>query len=681
MIRRTPILFVVSVLLIFGWLTIIEAAEVKITASDGAESDRFGCSVSISGDYVIVGAYGDDEGGYSDKGSAYIFKKPVTGWVEMTETIKLTASDGTTNDNFGCSISISGDYAIVGACGDDGSRGSAYIFFRDGENWSQQAKFTASDRAVGDAFGISVFISDNYAIVGADNWNNGSGKVYIFKKPADGWKDTTETVYLTASDGTYYENFGSSVSISGDYIIIGQKGDNNAEGSAYVFWRSGDTWTQQAKLTASDKWSNSEFGNSVSISGDFVIVGAWGNNGNKAYIFEKPENGWQNMTETAKLTASDGASGDRFGSSVSISGDYAIVGASGDDEGGYSDKGSAYIFSRSGGNWTQQVKLSASNGGENEYFGYSVSISGNYAIIGSYGDNSSAGTVYTFLYDESSWSQKCVQNATGGSSGDQFGFSVTICGNYAIVGADCDDVGDNTNQGSAYIYHSVDDLSLPVEMTSFTAESRSCGVLLEWMTESETENLGFIVQRQLRVAPEGVPDGTSYELPARMTRSGGRVSEWEEIASYTTSDVLAGHGSTSEAHEYAYTDATVVPGATYLYRLGDVDYSGKVTWHKEVEVKVEVEDGKVPVVFGLKPAYPNPFNPSVTIPYGLAENGQMSLKVYNLRGELVETLMSAYALKGAYSYNWQPQNLSAGIYIIRLQSGNQTNLQKVVFVK
>jgi hypothetical protein len=217
------------------------------------------------------------------------------------------------------------------------------------------------------------------------------------------------------------------------------------------------------------------------------------------------------------------------------------------------------------------------------------------------------------------------------------------------------------------------DSSLPVELTDFAAVAQSGGVVLSWTTESETENLGFIVQRQLRVS--------SCELPARMTRSGGRVTDWEEIASYTTSDALTGHGSTSEAHEYSYTDAAVVPGATYLYRLGDVDYSGKVTLHKEVEVKVEVEDEKVPVVFGLKPAFPNPFNPSLTIPYGLTEDGNMSLKVYNLRGELVKVLISTYALKGTYSLNWNPQNLSAGIYFIRMQSGNRTAMQKVVFVK
>jgi len=218
--------------------------------------------------------------------------------------------------------------------------------------------------------------------------------------------------------------------------------------------------------------------------------------------------------------------------------------------------------------------------------------------------------------------------------------------------------GSPNNNGSGI------DQSLPASLASFIAEQSGNNVALVWRTESETENLGFIIQRQLRV--------TSSEL---------RVAEWVEIASYTTSDALAGHGSTSEAHEYCYTDAAVVPGATYFYRLGDVDYGGKVKWHKEVEVKIEVEEPRVSVVFGLQAAYPNPFNPVLTIPYGLIEDGQMTLKVYNLRGELVEVLKSTYALKGTYSMKWSPQNLSAGIYIIRMLAGNHTSMQKVVFVK
>jgi len=207
------------------------------------------------------------------------------------------------------------------------------------------------------------------------------------------------------------------------------------------------------------------------------------------------------------------------------------------------------------------------------------------------------------------------------------------------------------------------DNSLPVELTSFIAENQSGTVLLSWVTESEAENLGFIVERK--------NVGANHDLP----------SEWSQIASYVTNKSLTGHGSTSEKHEYQYADKTVQPGVTYLYRLADVDYGGKVTWHKEVEVKVEVQDVQIPEKFGLQPVYPNPFNPALTIPYGLTEDGQITLKVYNLRGQLVETLMNTNALKGAYSYTWQPLNLSAGIYFIQLQSGNKTNLQKVVFVK
>jgi len=217
---------------------------------------------------------------------------------------------------------------------------------------------------------------------------------------------------------------------------------------------------------------------------------------------------------------------------------------------------------------------------------------------------------------------------------------------------------------SRYNFTILSDYSLPVELTGFTAEYRYGSIVLEWRTESETENLGFIIERQLRV-----PSCES------------RVAEWEEIASYTTSNALAGHGSTSEAHKYSFTDKSVQPGLTYAYRLADVDYAGKVKWHKEIEVKVEAESAPVPLIFGLQPAYPNPFNPSLTIPYGLTEDGQMTLKVYNLRGELVETLKSTYALKGTYSVTWQPENLSAGIYIIHMQAGNHTSMQKVVFVK
>ncbi len=215
------------------------------------------------------------------------------------------------------------------------------------------------------------------------------------------------------------------------------------------------------------------------------------------------------------------------------------------------------------------------------------------------------------------------------------------------------------NNGYPYLsWEDGEDVSLPVELTSFTAEYISAGVQLKWSTESEIENLGFIIGK-------------------RKMENG----KWEEIASYQSNSALEGHGTTSERHDYQYSDNFVQPGVTYEYRLGDVDYSGKVTWYKTVEITVEAENEKIPVEFGLHKAYPNPFNPAVTLSYGLKEAGQTMLQVFNIRGQLVETLVDKHQIIGTYNVRWQPVNLSTGVYVVRLQSGNQTNLQKIVFVK
>ena len=373
----------------------------KLTASDGAYGDCFGYSVSISGDYAIVGAYNDDDNG-DKSGSAYIFKRSETSWSEQA---KLVASDGQGSDYFGYSVSISGDYAIVGAAYDDDNgdnSGSAYIFKRDGASWSEQAKLVASDGAAEDYFGWSVSISGDYAIVGAfrdDDNGDDSGSAYIFKRDGGNW---SEEAKLAASDGAAGDLFGDSVSISGDYAIVGayrddENGDNS--GSAYIFAPNEvdpNNWDQVAKLTASDGADSDEFGYSVSIGGDYALVGAPLDDDNglgsgSAYIFKREGTSW---TQQAKLVASDGASEDYFGISVSISGDYAIVGASYDDY-----NGSAYIFRREGTSWYEQMKLTASDGAYDDCFGYSVSISGDKTIVGAYGDDdngASSGSAYVY---------------------------------------------------------------------------------------------------------------------------------------------------------------------------------------------------------------------------------------------------------------------------------------------
>jgi len=369
--------------------------EDKLTASDGTESDNFGSSVAIFGNTAIVGASADSRLPFIS-GSAYLFDT-TTG----TQTAKLTASDGTEGDSFGGSVAISGNTAIVGARFHDenipfnglGSRGSAYLF--DTTTGTQTAKLTASDGAATDLFGGSVAISGNTAIVGAhldDDNGNSSGSAYLFDTTTG-----TQTAKLTASDGAAGDRFGRSVAMFGNTVIVGarQDADNGLfSGSAYLF--NTTTGTQIAKLTASDGTEGDIFGSSVAIFGNTAIVGAAGDDDNgersgSAYLFDTTTG-----TQIAKLTASDGAASDLFGRSVAIFGNTAIVGAWRDDDNGR-DSGSVYLFNTTTG--TQIAKLTASDGTEGDIFGSSVAIFGNTAIVGAAGDDDNgerSGSAYVF---------------------------------------------------------------------------------------------------------------------------------------------------------------------------------------------------------------------------------------------------------------------------------------------
>ncbi len=386
----------------------------KLTASDGAAVDWFGYSVSIFGDVAIVGTPEGD----NTRGSAYIFYRDAGGADAWSEVVKLTASDRYVEDGFGYSVSISGDVAIVGAyCDDDKDydSGSAYIFYRDAggaDAWREVKKLTASDGAGTDWFGYSVSISGDMAIVGAygdDDKGRDSGSAYIFYRDAGGVGNWGEVKKLAASDGAGTDYFGYSVSVSGDVTIVGAYCDDDKDddsGSAYIFYRDAggaDAWEEVKKVTASDGAAYDRFGYSVSISGDMAIIGAYG----AAYIFYRDAGGADAWEEVKKVTASDGAAYDRFGHSVSISGDMAIIGAYGDDDKG-DDSGSAYLFSRDeggAGNWGEVAKLTASDGAAYDWFGHSVSISGDMAVIGAHGDDDKgveSGSAYTFLIPGSS---------------------------------------------------------------------------------------------------------------------------------------------------------------------------------------------------------------------------------------------------------------------------------------
>ena len=366
------------------------SSETKLTASDGAMNDFFGTSVVIGGDTAIVGAWGDDTVG-SNSGAAYVFQRSGTNWTEQAE---LTASGVAAGAGLGISVAISGDTVVAGAFQDDdagSNSGSAYVFQRSGTAWSEQAKLTASDGAAGDRFGISVAISGDTVVVGAhedDDSGSESGSAYVFQRSGTVW---TEQAKLLASDGAANDEFGCTVAISSDTVVVGAQFHGKSDslvGAAYVFQRNGTAWIEKAKLLASDGAESDIFGSSVTISGDTIVVGAARGDGattdsGSAYIFQRSGTTW---TEQAKLTASDGSTDDRFGDSVAISDDTVAVGAFGDDDDAGNSSGSTYVFQRSGPAWIEKAKLTASDGPA-AAFGYSVDISDGIVIVGAFGDD------------------------------------------------------------------------------------------------------------------------------------------------------------------------------------------------------------------------------------------------------------------------------------------------------
>ncbi len=408
--------------------------------------------------------------------SVLLFVATPTWSATPIEEAKLLAADAAAGDQFGYSVSLSGDTAVIGARFDSDDvngleSGSAYVFIRTGTTWSQQAKLTAHDGEARDWFGVRVAISGDTAVVTADADDddvNGvdSGSVYVFTRCGTTWSFQAK---LTAADSAPVDLFGYSVALSGDTAVFGAKFDDDDvngvdSGSAYVFTRSGSTWSQQAKLTATDGAPGDLFGYSVALAGDTVVVTANadddhinGVDSGSAYVFTRSGSTW---SQQAKLSASDGAAGDLFGVRAAIFGDTALIGARFTDDNG-EDSGSAYVFTRSGTTWSQQAKLLADDGAAGDDFGYSVAISGNTALVGtnSHDDNVNgvdSGSAYVFTRSGTTWSQYAKLTPTDGSAGDQFGGRVAMSGNTALIGSRLvDDDIKGRDSGAAYVFTGV----------------------------------------------------------------------------------------------------------------------------------------------------------------------------------------------------------------------------------
>jgi hypothetical protein len=382
---------------------------------------------------------------------------------QYSQQQKLTATDGHSFDQFGISVAISGDTLLSGAYQDDSSAGadtgSAYVFHANGASWTRQAKLVASDAHLDDEFGSAVALWGDTAVVGArfvDTNGTNSGAAYVFTRSAGVWSQQQK---LLAFDGAPFDGFGASVAIRGDTLVVGAPTGSSPmfeSGSAYVFTRSGTTWTLQQKLVAADAAQSDGFGVAVALEEDLLLVGTPGKDlpaldAGAAYVFARNGSIW---TQVQRLTAPDFATNDFFGISVALSGGTAAIGSSRDDDAG-TDSGSVYVFTGAGSSWSLQQKLTASTGAPGDWFGKVTAIAGDRLLVGApiaVVGPVRRGTAYVFERRDGHWSEAQQLNSTDPLfDGGEFGSAVALSGERLAIG-DRQDEPHGQQSGAAFVF-------------------------------------------------------------------------------------------------------------------------------------------------------------------------------------------------------------------------------------
>jgi hypothetical protein len=412
---------------------------------------------------------------------------------------KLFPLDSTLSVYMGGSVSMSGDTAVAGAPYSS-STGAAYVFQYDGTEWVEVARLTADVPAMGDLFGSSVAVNGKTIVVGSP-YSGNKGAAYVFKYEGTEW---VQAAMLTADPAYAGANFGAAVSMSGDTIVIGAP-YSGSSGAVYVFKYDGAGWVQVKRLIATDIADYGAFGDSVSIDGDRILVGAPGDaeHAGSAYVFTYNGTDW---VQTPKLTAEgDAAEYELFGESVSISGDTVAVGAIFDD----GNAGSAYVFRYDGARWPRVAKLSVAGAEGSDGIGTSVFTDGDRVLVGAPGDDYSTGAAYLFKDDGAGWSQVAKLTATDAYYGDSFGTSVFIDGDRTLIGAP----GDENYIGAAYVFTferkpDLEILEIEVDIKpgsdSNPLNPKSKGVLPVAILGSPTFDVMTIDPETIRLSREGI---------------------------------------------------------------------------------------------------------------------------------------------------------------------------------
>ncbi|MBI1825073.1 MAG: hypothetical protein HY287_14940 [Planctomycetes bacterium] len=509
---------------VFAWQSVSE-----LYAPMPAPADYFGNAVALSSDFALVGAWLADPAGPSS-GSVFIFRRGDADGNTWVYHGQLAPSDGALGDQFGYSVAINGDYAVVGAWKATTPRaiaaGAAYIYRRDDRGtpdnladdvWVQSGKLTASNGSVGNNFGTSVAIRDPYIIVGAPNWAS-YGEACVFVRddrgtPVDPSDDQwTQRALLgpTRRLDVPYHHFGVAVAIAQDHILVGADEEQVASsrpGSAYVYVRNDgetpanpldDTWTEQSFLTAGDSADYQSFGHAVALTDDLAVIGApspYGFTSQRTYVFERRDGGTpaipsdDQWIQTSELAPTDPSTKEGFGNTVALAGGAIAVGASWADSDSVTRSGVVYVFQNINSVWQQEARLTAPTPRFGDGLGRSVALDGNTLLAGAWADDDRAlasGAAQLFHlapanktlmagaptdFSNHVAAANCSVTRLEGadiSEYDRFGKAVGVAGDLVYVAADQKTVEQSFGAGAVYVYES-SDLTSPTKITASDA--------------------------------------------------------------------------------------------------------------------------------------------------------------------------------------------------------------------
>ena len=810
----------------------------NVNANDTEESDRFGNAVDFDGKNLIVGAYSANAP-KGDSGAAYIFARQGNSWVQQA---KLVANDADAFDWFGASVAISGDLAVVGAIREDGKginsdSGAVYVFRKIGGSWIQEAKVIGRNTREKHNFGHTVKTNGKIFAVGVPKGGSaGNGAVYLFRFQDNVWRQ--HGVALVARSGN---NFGHSISLENQTIIIGSSQDNNDEwekqvergdtGAAYIFRERAGQWIRTAKLLPNDAMEGDGFGYGVSINGNTVVVGsishsAGGALSGAAYIYTKQGGKWFKLAKLidtvsssenefgysvaitdktavvgsrqddrrgintgsvyvyasltddkgqtrwdkqSVLTADDAAIGAQFGHSVSVDKDTIIVGAHGMDDAGI-DSGAAYLFTRTSDVWNQRSKISGQDIATGDLFGYSVAIDGDLAIVGAHGANQEAGAAFIFVRDNAVWRQQAKLEANDSTPGDAFGYSVAVHQQTVIIGAPKNDVV-GTDAGAAYVFVQqggkwiqqakliAADAAIGDQFGIAVTTEKDTAIIGAWLDDVTVPEIGsapdagsayaFIYQRgnwsqQTKFIADEPGVGDHFGLAVALNDLAVVVGAPDRDTDNSTPDRKDAPPTLSTGSVYSFTrmgefwspviSATISEGSMPYDRFGGTlgmsdrsiivgihgdDSAGKdagavfIFDYVDFGLEVDPEPFSVKPNSGLKISshakiktsefsnsprqtqlllnYPNPFNPETWIPFQLAQPTSVVLRLYDIEGQVIRTINLGYKKVGFYTVinraiYWDGKNqlgesVSSGVYFYRLTTSDYDAMKKMVILR